>query len=144
MKLFRLKGISKRYALSAAKYRRCARRNIDGLDFSEYALRQLHEYESTGNGIKPEKSKNGYAYGKWLVDLSVSMWIEDIQAGNFCKAEFLSTAIDRIHNRKKLEEIIPGSFFGYDGFSYADYKVRAAKKRALKMSMDKTLPAENL
>lgn len=41
-----------------------------------------------------------------MVDLCVSMWVEDIQAGNACKAEFLKTAIERLHNTNKLQNII--------------------------------------
>lgn len=116
MKLFKLQGISKKYAMNAAHYRRAARKQVPGLDFSEYSLRQLHEYESCGSGCKPNKSVNGFAYGKWVIDMTVSMWEEDIKAGNTCKAEFLSTPIERLHNTKKLKNIVAGSLFGYDGY----------------------------
>lgn len=106
MKLFKLKGISKTYALRAAHYRRCAKnQGINGLNFNEVALRELHSWESKGEGSM-DKSKNGFAYGKWCVDLSVAMWVEDIKNGNFCKAEFLETRIQKLHNTKKLETVI--------------------------------------
>lgn len=111
MKIFDLKGISKRYAMSAALYRRVARsQKMPGLDFSEAALRELHAFESRGVG-SVDKSKNGFAYGKWAVDLSVSMCIEDLMKGDFCKAEFLQTRIQKLHNKKKLEAIQPPPFF---------------------------------
>ena len=111
MKIFKLKGVSKNYALRAAQYRRVARaQKVAGLAFDESALRELHDWESRGIG-GVDKSRNGFAYGKWCVDLSVSMWIEDILKGNFCKAEFLETRIQKLHNTKKLETIIPKPFF---------------------------------
>jgi hypothetical protein len=111
MKLFKLKGVSKKYALRAAHYRRAARgQGMEGLAFDEVALRELHDWESRGVG-SVDKSKNGFAYGKWCVDLSVSMWIEDLLKGDFCKAEFLGTRLQKLHNKKKLEAVISNPFF---------------------------------
>ena len=113
MKLFKLNGISKKYALRAAHYRRVARSQaVAGLAFDEDALRELYDWESRGVG-SVDKSKNGFAYGKWCVDLSVSMWIEDILKGDFCKAEFLETRIQKLHNKKKLDTITAAVFFPY-------------------------------
>ncbi len=111
MKLFKLNGISKKYALRAAHYRRTAKgQGVAGLDFSEAALRELFDWESRGVG-SVDKGKNGYAYGKWCVDLSVAMWVEDLLKGDVCKAEFLQTRIQKLHNKKKLEAVIPAPFF---------------------------------
>ena len=112
MTLFQLKGISRKYAAKAAHYRRVARSNIQGLDFSEQSLRELYDWESRGIG-RVDKARNGFAYGKWIVDLSVSMWIEDILAGNACKAEFLTTAIERIHNESKLKNVVATPLFAW-------------------------------
>ena len=112
MKTFKLHGISKRYACRAALYRRTARAQIAGLDYSEAALRQLHDWESRGIG-KVDKGRNGYAYGKWVVDLAVAMWVEDIQRGDAVKAEFLSTPLERLHNRSKLSNVQAATFFPY-------------------------------
>jgi len=114
MKLFKLNGISKKYALRAAHYRRVARsQNVSGLDFSEKALRDLFDWESRGEG-RVDKSRNGFAYGKWCVDLSVSMWVEGIISGDFCKAEFLQTRLQKLHNQSKLEKIVvTQAFFPY-------------------------------
>ena len=87
MKLFKLKGVSKKYALRAAYYRRAARnQGVAGLAFDENALRELFDWESRGVG-SVDKSKNGFAYGKWCVDLSVSMWVEDILNTPICLTE---------------------------------------------------------
>lgn len=114
MKLFNLHGIPKKYALRAAHYRRVARsQNVSGLDFSEKALRDLFVWESRGEG-SADKSRNGFAYGKWCVDLSVAMWVESISSGDFCKSEFLQTPLQRLHNQSKLEKIVVTQpFFPY-------------------------------
>lgn len=114
MKTLRLAGISKKYALRAALYRRVARgQKVESLDFSETSLRELYAWESCGVG-GVDKSKNGFAYGKWCVDLSVAMWIEDLAKGDFCKAEFLTTRLQKLHNQRKLESITSGTFFPYE------------------------------
>jgi len=115
MKLFNLHGIPKKYALRAAQYRRVAKsQNVNGLDFNELALRNLYAWESRGEG-SVDKSRNGFAYGKWCVDLSVSMWIEGIESGDFCKAEFLHTRLQKLHNQKKLERVVVRKpFFPYE------------------------------
>jgi len=111
MKLFKLNGISKKYAMRAAHYRRTAKgQGVSGLDFSEAALRELFDWESRGVG-GVDKGKNGYAYGKWCVDLSVAMWVEDLLKGDVCKAEFLKTRIQKLHNKKKLEAVTLYTFF---------------------------------
>ena len=47
-----------------------------GLDWSDNALYDLYIFESTGKGrIKPN---NGYAYGKHTIDITISMWKEDL------------------------------------------------------------------
>jgi hypothetical protein len=114
MKLFKLHGIPRKYALRAAHYRRVAKnQNVSGLDFSEKALRDLFAWESRGEG-NVDKSRNGFAYGKWCVDLSVSMWVEGISSGDFCKAEFLRTRLQKLHNQSKLEKIVVRqAFFPY-------------------------------
>jgi hypothetical protein len=121
VKIFKLKGLSKKYALRAAMYRRSARLqgSIGLLDYSEQALRELHLWESTGVG-GVDKGRNGYAYGKWLVDITVKAWVEDIQAGDACKAEFLTTALQRLHNTSKLQHVITGELFAWRSYSVAE------------------------
>ncbi len=114
MKLFKLNGVSKKYALRAALYRRVAKSQKNkGFVFDEKALREMHDWESRGVG-NVDKQKNGFAYGKWCVDLSVAMWVEDLNKGDFCKAEFLQTRIQKLHNTKKLENIFANTFFPYE------------------------------
>jgi hypothetical protein len=101
MKAFRIKGISKRYAARCALYRRLARGMGGHGDFSEASMREMYAWESTGRG-GVDKQINGFAYGKWVRDVTVAMWREDIENGDFTKYEFLRTAIGRIHNTKTI------------------------------------------
>jgi hypothetical protein len=39
------------------------------------------------------------------------MWVEDLMKGDFCKAEFLETRIQKLHNTKKLEAVMANPFF---------------------------------
>jgi hypothetical protein len=131
MKIFTLKGLSKQYALRAALYRRTARAQGPATkwDFSETALRDLHLWESTGRG-GADKASNGYAYGKWAVDITVKAWVEDIQAGDACKAEYLSTALQRVHNSAKLRNIVVGELFAWRSYSTAELTELVKGKRA--------------
>lgn len=54
------------------------------LDFSEQSLLQLYNHESYGG---PVDSNNGYAHGKKWLNVHVSMWREDIEAGILWKHE---------------------------------------------------------
>lgn len=54
------------------------------LDFSDEALVELYNHESYGGSIS---SNNGYAVGKKFLNLQVTMWREDLIAGNLCKEE---------------------------------------------------------
>ena len=54
------------------------------LDFSDEALIELYNYESYGGTCS---NKNGFAHGKRMLNLNVSMWREDIEAGNLFKFE---------------------------------------------------------
>lgn len=54
------------------------------LDFSDEALLELYNYESYGGSIS---SNNGFAAGKKYLNLQVTMWREDLIAGNLSKAE---------------------------------------------------------
>jgi hypothetical protein len=50
--------------------------DYSGLDWSEDALLELYFYESTGKGnLKPD---NGYAHGKKMMNITISMWKEDL------------------------------------------------------------------
>jgi len=55
------------------------------LDFSDKSMIELYNYESYGGN--PCSQKNGYMHGKKWLNLNVSMWKEDIEAGNLFKYE---------------------------------------------------------
>jgi hypothetical protein len=97
--------VTRAYAFRAARYRRVARAHCDTMDFSREALLSLYHHESSGQGSAPDKSVNGFAYGKWLVDLSVSMMVESVQKGEFAKIEFLGTPLERMHNAGVLKNV---------------------------------------
>jgi len=111
-------GVSKSFALQAARYRRNARAMSPSYSFTHEDLLQQYQWESTGQGEKPDKRKNGFAYGKWIVDINTAGMLEGLNDGDFCKYEFLNTAILRLHNSKVLENFIPAKPF----FAFEDYK----------------------
>jgi len=116
MKLFRHKVITKKYALKAAMYRRLARKQGMDLDFSEESLFEMFDFESIGaqgRSFDELKYHNGYAYGKWLRDLDVSQMVQDVRTGDFCKAEFLKTGLDRLHNVSALECVLVPTWFPF-------------------------------
>jgi hypothetical protein len=42
------------------------------------------------------------------------MWVEGIISGDFCKAEFLQTRLQKLQNQSKLEKIVvTQAFFPY-------------------------------
>jgi len=51
-------------------------RGCTGLDWSDVALFAMYEYET--HGAKKVKSNNGFAYGKMMMDISITMWKEDL------------------------------------------------------------------
>ena len=111
MKRFNKKslGISTNYALKAALYRRLARKMGGSHTFSAADLLELYYFESKGTGSQSfdqMKKTNGFAYGKWLRDIDCSTMVEAISSGEFCKIEFLGTAIERIHNTLPLRAIV--------------------------------------
>lgn len=117
MKIFKHNKVTKKYALKAALHRRLAKKVCGiGVTFTEKDLVEFFDYES--NGIKPctfdtLKARNGFALGKWLRDIDIVQISEDIEKGNFCKAEFLSTSIERLHNKDFLSNIISPVFFPF-------------------------------
>lgn len=111
MKLFHKKkvGVSKAYALKAVLYRRLARKMGGSQTFSQDDLFELYKFESTGvadRSFAQMKQHNGYAYGKWLRDIDCSSIVEAIGSGEFCKIEFLQTAIERVHNTSFVGTIV--------------------------------------
>lgn len=119
MKIFKHKFVTKKFALRAAAYRRAARsmlpRGQEKYTFSTMDLVELFLLESKGQGCSfhEMKARNGFAYGKWVRDLSVSMMVEDITRGDACKAEFLSSPIQRLHNEPVLRGVVAGTWFPF-------------------------------
>ena len=73
-------------------YRRFASDWEDVCDFSESALIDMFDYESTGKGnlsigVFSDKKPNGYAVGKHWMDVTVAMWKEDLKTGIISVAE---------------------------------------------------------
>lgn len=104
------KKFSKKYLRRASVYRRAAGRN-SGMDFSFEALEACFDKESIG---KPcHDRNNGFLFGKWALDISITTWIEDIEAGHFCKADFY-TPITRWYAEPALQNVIPPTWFPFD------------------------------
>lgn len=102
------KILTKKYLRLAAVYRRFAERSPH-YDFSMKSLIECFRHETYGD---KHASMNGYVHGKHLKDITVSMWIEDIYKGNFCKAEFL-TPLNKWWVAKTFDTIIPPIWFPF-------------------------------
>lgn len=105
--MLRIPKISRTYLRHAAAYRRYA--GDVPFDFSVAALIACYRHETFG---EPAAKRNGFIYGKWVRDISVVQWIEDIRRGDACKHEFY-TPKDKWWARPALENIVPGTFFPY-------------------------------
>lgn len=97
-------GCSKKFAAKAAMYRRYARGMGAKLSFTREDLIELYQYESTGKGGKSAfesmRQRNGFAFGKWLRDIDVAQYIEDLRAGLFHPDEFLTLeGLGFLHNK---------------------------------------------
>lgn len=57
------------------------------LDFSDQMKQELYESESFGGKVS---FPNGYYHGKRMLNLTVSMWKEDLKAGYLFKCELYS------------------------------------------------------
>lgn len=110
MKVAKFPGnIKKKYLRLASVYRRSASRDTT-FDWSVSALIECHAHESTG---APLSKSNGYGYGKWMKDINLASWIEDIQKGDFCKFEF-TRGIDRWWSEPALRNVIVPTWFPYE------------------------------
>lgn len=106
-------GVSRQFAFRAALYRRLVRKTstpeeLSRLRFDRNALVEMYKYESTGKSersYEAMKKDNGYALGKWIRDLQVSMMVEDVEKGHSAKIEFLDTPLNRLHNKPVLDKV---------------------------------------
>lgn len=114
--LKRLK-VSKAFAIKACLYRRLARKyNADKWTFTLDDLQELYQYESTGKRTRSfdeMKKTNGFALGKWLRDIDVANYREAYLNGEFAKIEFLSTDIERLHNKHVFDNLPLIAFFPF-------------------------------
>nr|DAN37174.1 MAG TPA: hypothetical protein [Caudoviricetes sp.] len=114
--LKRLK-VSKAFAIKACLYRRLARKyNADKWTFTLGDLQELYQYESTGKRTRSfdeMKKTNGFALGKWLRDIDVANYREAYLNGEFAKIEFLSTDIERLHNKHVFDNLPLVAFFPF-------------------------------
>lgn len=116
MKIFKhntkaLYGISikKKYLRLAATYRRFSDRRNPYWDFSLNALVECFNHETHGSSYS---KNNGYINGKWMKDLTLSMWVEDLKLGNSVKAE-LYTAINKWWAIPALTDCQAGTCFAW-------------------------------
>ena len=114
--LKRLK-VSKAFAIKACLYRRLARKyNADKWTFTLADLQELYQYESTGKRTRSfdeMKKTNGFALGKWLRDIDVANYREAYLNDEFSKIEFLSTDIERLHNKHVFDNLPLVAFFPF-------------------------------
>jgi hypothetical protein len=104
------KFLSKKYLRLAATYRRCAGRDKH-FDFSLASLIECFIHESKG---LPASKNNGYVFGKWNKDITISTWKEDIRAGLFAKFEFY-TPLNKWWAEPALKNVIVHTkWFPYD------------------------------
>lgn len=80
-----VKGCSKKFLRMSEVYRHFAREAEHCLDLSDEALLELYNYESFG-GSTPSP-KNGFYFGKRMLNLNVTMWKEDIERSILFKWE---------------------------------------------------------
>lgn len=119
MKLFSSTVVTRKYAVKASLYRRLVRK-MGGFShtFTKDDLEEMYAFETFGKDGKlfsELKSRNGFAFGKWLRDIDVVQMIQDVTSGDFVKYEFLDTAHGRIHNQSVLDKVYlpsPNWFFG--------------------------------
>jgi hypothetical protein len=122
--------ISKKWLKMAEIYRLFYDKSLIDLDSSDKAKEEAYLYESKGfknNSTSVldicgvfaslenlNKKINAYTFGKWLKDLTVSMWKEDLQSGTMFIGElyndYPSWWLDEILNIEKNKHI---SFIGY-------------------------------
>jgi len=102
-------GLSNKFLRMSELYKMFSKDWEPCLDFSDEALIELYNYESYGG--KLPKNNNGFMHGKKMLNLNVTSWKEDIEAGLLFKFELYEDPnfphwwLDRV-----LVKIIQGSF----------------------------------
>lgn len=85
--------------------------DFEHLDFSEKAKQEAYLFESKGSGyqcnsIFNQSAINGYLYGKKMLNITVSMWKDDIAKGllflsELYKDKFPHWWLNKIFNRQE-------------------------------------------
>ena len=73
------------------------------LDFSDNALIEMFNYESSGSQIT-NPGKNGFYVGKQWMDVNIKMWREDIAQGFLLRKELYE---DPAYPRWWLDKVLP-------------------------------------
>lgn|SRR3990167_2367214 len=102
--------VPKTYIRLAAVYRRFADRD-PLFDFSREALLECYLFESYGVQAA-NINKNGYIFGKWGKDITLSMWKEDLARGDISKFELISR-INGWWAKRALNFVPCNPVFGY-------------------------------
>lgn len=115
MKILKSK-MSRNFLAAAWAYRRAARNHGKQDGFTLADLLAIYNYETFGKKkfSEPDKVANGFAYGKWLMDLTVSMWKEELAEGRFGRYELMEGASSHYKNvlsNPKLGPAFPVAFF---------------------------------
>lgn len=83
-------------------------------------LIHFHKYESTGKlpegvSINDYRKQNGFANGKWALKVTEESICNDIQSGDFCKAEFYKGPCSW-YWKKALKNTASGELFAWRQF----------------------------
>jgi hypothetical protein len=108
--------MSRNFLAAAWAYRKAARGHGFMNGFSLTELSAMFNYETYGKKKfpEPDKSVNGFAYGKWLMDLTVAMWKEELKTGLFGRLELMqgtATHYKKILADKNFGPAFPVAFY---------------------------------
>lgn len=118
-------------------YRRMARKATpqSTFTFTKADLVELFDFESKGiksRSFDDMKRSNGFAYGKWIRDISVPDMIKDIQQGYSCKFEYTSSAVERIHNEPILRCVVADTLFPFHNTRYTQLRQNIGTYKRMK------------
>ena len=80
---------SEKWLKMAKIYKRFVEVDFSFADFSEQAATDMFLHESAGVPFPPSSTENGFALGKKWMDVTISMWKEDMQKGLLRAQELL-------------------------------------------------------
>lgn len=118
--------ISKKWWNTAEAYKYFAQ-GFGNLDFSDEAAQNMYNYESQGkplikyNELQENGMYNGYAVGKHWMDVTLTMWKEDISDGILLKVELLEDSeiptkvkeiVEKIEQGPRSKQLIKAALYG--------------------------------